>query len=118
MDDDDSLEVRAVPAAATPAAVASGCVGRLALQAQPVRGRAARPHLLRLTESCCYYQASGSLPAAGGTGLAWRLLKATRRNLNEKIAQLNAAIDDVSAQLRADDAPAELQPEPLEAASP
>eukprot|EP00250_Pteridium_aquilinum_P010483 c19419_g1_i1 orf=586-1134(-) len=27
----------------------------------------------------------------------------TRRSLNEKIAQLNAAIDDVSAQLRADD---------------
>lgn len=30
-------------------------------------------------------------------------LEKTRSNLNEKIAQLNAAIDDVSAQLRADD---------------
>ncbi|GAQ88763.1 hypothetical protein KFL_004570050 [Klebsormidium nitens] len=30
-------------------------------------------------------------------------LEATRRSLNEKIAQLNAAIDDVSAQLRADE---------------
>ncbi|KAI5068605.1 hypothetical protein GOP47_0016950 [Adiantum capillus-veneris] len=30
-------------------------------------------------------------------------LEKTRRSLNEKIAQLNAAIDDVSAQLRADD---------------
>ncbi|KAL2636322.1 hypothetical protein R1flu_007801 [Riccia fluitans] len=30
-------------------------------------------------------------------------LEKTRKNLNEKIAQLNAAIDDVSAQLRADD---------------
>jgi hypothetical protein len=27
----------------------------------------------------------------------------TRKNLNEKIAQLNAAIDDVSAQLRSED---------------
>ncbi|KAL3677493.1 hypothetical protein R1sor_027441 [Riccia sorocarpa] len=30
-------------------------------------------------------------------------LEKTRKNLNDKIAQLNAAIDDVSAQLRADD---------------
>ncbi|CAK9265106.1 unnamed protein product [Sphagnum jensenii] len=30
-------------------------------------------------------------------------LEKTRKNLNEKIAQLNAAIDDVSAQLRSED---------------
>lgn len=30
-------------------------------------------------------------------------LQKTRKNLNEKIAQLNAAIDDVSAQLRNED---------------
>eukprot|EP00898_Chlorokybus_atmophyticus_P001696 jgi/Chlat1/2527/Chrsp175S02384 len=30
-------------------------------------------------------------------------LESTRRSLNEKIAQLNTAIDDVSAQLRSDD---------------
>ncbi|KAG6542096.1 hypothetical protein Mapa_016514 [Marchantia paleacea] len=30
-------------------------------------------------------------------------LEKTRKSLNEKIAQLNAAIDDVSAQLRADE---------------
>lgn len=32
-------------------------------------------------------------------------LQRTRKILTEKIAQLNSAIDDVSAQLRADDAP-------------
>jgi hypothetical protein len=31
-------------------------------------------------------------------------LQKTRKNLNEKIVQLNAAIDDVSAQLRNEDA--------------
>ncbi|KAJ7542587.1 hypothetical protein O6H91_09G002000 [Diphasiastrum complanatum] len=41
-------------------------------------------------------------------------LEKTRKNLNEKIAQLNAAIDNVSAQLRAEEAlggPSETPPE-------
>ncbi|XP_059623353.1 uncharacterized protein LOC132266489 [Cornus florida] len=46
-----------------------------------------------------------------------KALEKTRKILTDKIAQLNSAIDDVSAQLRADDAPngAAVHPDELEA---
>ncbi|KAA8532087.1 hypothetical protein F0562_006771 [Nyssa sinensis] len=46
-----------------------------------------------------------------------KALERTRKILTEKIAQLNSAIDDVSAQLHADDAPngAAVHPDELEA---
>lgn len=46
-----------------------------------------------------------------------KALEKTRKILTEKIAQLNSAIDDVSAQLRADDAPngSAVNPDEIEA---
>ncbi|CAK9137041.1 unnamed protein product [Ilex paraguariensis] len=46
-----------------------------------------------------------------------KALEKTRKILTDKIAQLNSAIDDVSSQLRADDAPngAAVSPDELEA---